>query len=85
MPIHFPTTLLIEEGRDAGGAALRLECESITVATGGITADGVEVRQLLALNWTPRHLSFESDGQAYSFDIKGVAVIRPSHAIFPFA
>ncbi len=85
MPIHFPKTLLIEESRDADRASLRLECESITVAPGGLTADGVEVSQLLALNRTPRHLSFESNGQAYSFDINGVAVIRPNRAIFPFA
>ncbi|CAJ0876862.1 MULTISPECIES: hypothetical protein [unclassified Ralstonia] len=86
MPIRFPRTILIEEARLAEGAAsLRLDCESITVAPGGLTVDGVEVRQLLALGWTPRCLSFESNGQAYHFDINGVAVIRPSRAVFPFA
>ncbi|MRS98062.1 hypothetical protein GJQ57_05255 [Ralstonia pickettii] len=86
MPIHFPKTLLIEEHRLAeGAAALRLDCESITVGPGGLTADGVQVRQLLALDWTPHCLSFESNGQAYNFDIDGVAVIRPSRATFPFA
>lgn len=86
MPVHFPTTFLIEEGRLAEGAtALRLDCESITIAAGGLAVDGVEVRQLVALGWTPRCLSFESNGQAYNFDIVGVVVIRPSRAIFPFA
>ncbi|WP_152545582.1 hypothetical protein [Ralstonia pickettii] len=86
MPIHFPKTLLIEEHRRSeGAAALRLDCGSITIASGGLTVDGVEARHLLALDWTPHCSSFESNGQAYSFDINGVAVIRPSRAVFPFA
>jgi len=47
LPVHFPKTLLVQEHRLTEGATLRLECKSITVAPGGLTADGIQVRQLL--------------------------------------
>jgi hypothetical protein len=86
MTTHFPGTLLLEESRlTRGAASLQLDCGSITVAPGGLVVEGVEVRQLLALAWAPHYLSFEWGGHSYNFNVAGVAVIRPTSALFPFA
>ncbi|OCS48498.1 hypothetical protein BEK67_21015 [Ralstonia pickettii] len=86
MPIHSPGSFLLQEFcTPSGDAALRLECSSITIASGGITVDQVEVRRLLSLEWVPHYLSFEADGKAFNFEVNGVVVIRPSRAVFPFA
>lgn len=85
MPVYFPSSVLIEERAFVGAITLRLDCGSVTISPGGITADQVEAKRLVGLNWVPRRLSFAVDDETFGFDVHGVAIIRPSRAVFPFA
>ncbi|SCU74125.1 conserved hypothetical protein [Cupriavidus necator] len=42
---------------------LRLPCDAVAVATGGLVVTGVEARHLRALKWRPDYLSYWEDGQ----------------------
>lgn len=83
---HHPASILLESTRGPRGRTeYRLDCDSVTVAPGGLVVEGVEIRRLLALSWAPEIVSFDAWGQCHRYKVGPVAVVRPRRAIFPFA
>ncbi|EKZ96527.1 hypothetical protein SGO26_06445 [Cupriavidus metallidurans] len=83
MPAYQPASILLEAhyfGDDA--EMLRLPCASVTVQSGAILVDGVEIRHLHALRWTPDYLSFSDGGDHHRYPVSRPAVIGPQAARF---
>ncbi|ABF08063.1 hypothetical protein ACUXAV_003870 [Cupriavidus metallidurans] len=83
MPAYQPASILLEAhyfGDDT--EMLRLPCASVTVQSGAILVDGVEIRQLHALRWTPDYLSFSDGGDHHRYPVSRPAVIGPQAARF---
>ncbi|CAG9186241.1 hypothetical protein LMG23994_06122 [Cupriavidus pinatubonensis] len=83
---HYPAFILLESTLGARGRSrYRLDCDSVTVAPGGLVVEGVEVRRLLAISWAPEYVSFAAWGERHRYKVGPVAVVRPRRALFPFS
>ncbi|MGO4302519.1 hypothetical protein [Cupriavidus sp. RAF12] len=83
MTAYLPASILLEAhyfGDDA--EMLRLPCASVTVQGGAIVVDGVEIRHLRALRWTPDYLSFDAGGDRHRYPVSRPAVVGPQAARF---
>lgn len=83
MPAYQAASILLEAhyfGDDA--ELLRLPCDSVTVQGGAILVDGVEIRHLRGLRWTPDYLSFDAGGDHHRYPVSRPAVVGPQAARF---
>ncbi|RZT42404.1 hypothetical protein [Cupriavidus agavae] len=83
MPAYQAAAILLEAhyfGDDA--ETLHLPCDSVTVQGGAILVEGVEIRFLRGLRWTPDYLSFQSGGDHYRYPVGRPAVVGPQAARF---
>ncbi len=83
MPLYQSDSILLEAhyfGDDA--ETLRLPCGSVSVIAGAIVVDGIELRQLQSLRWTPDFLSFDAQGTRHRYPVSRPALVGPGQARF---
>ncbi len=83
MPLYLSDSILLEAhyfGDDA--EFMRLACAQVTVGNGAIVVQGIELRYLQGLRWTPDFLSFDASGDHHRYPVGRPALIGPDRAQF---